>query len=151
MVIPSLPLPRIRANPDCGCGYWGLGDPLGSQKHSLTSRTGGLRDCACAGDTLLPTPCQAAGCSKRLFLTMPVQTMPPPLSSRNFCPSHTLLRPMSCPVIVPLDYKLTRDRPCVFSPTEGAQALLHKYLLIRLLIDCWPREAPLRLDPWSQP
>lgn len=51
--------------------------------------------------------------------------MPAP-SPRNLCLSHTLtqLHPMSCPLIILLDFTFTRDRdrPRVFSPTErGAE------------------------------
>lgn len=78
-----------------------------------------------AGDTLLPSPLPSCRALEEAF---PDHASPhsssPAENPRNFCssPALTQVTPVSCPLIVPLDYKLIRDRPCVFSPTGGAQS-----------------------------
>lgn len=143
-VIPSQPLHKARASPDCGVGrltpqpqcYWGLGPSRALRAKVLPAGMGASHwaaaapsGCICAGDTLLPPPHPAADPLKVVFPD------PPAPSPRNFCPSSVTR--VSCPLTVTLDFRLARDRP-VSSPQRGPGAAVHKYLLISWLVDCWP-------------
>lgn len=81
---------------------------------------------------------------------MPAHTVlaPPQVLETSVLPAH-LLSYAPCPVFS-LFHWITANQGQALGlllHRGGHGALLHKYLLIRLLIDCWPQEAPLHSDP----